>query len=56
VWLCAQELMNVRILKTNKEEGEVGGCSPTLGLTTYILCLDVLCAMLFVFIFLFLLL
>jgi hypothetical protein len=29
--LCAQEKRNVRILKTSKEEEEVGGCSPTLG-------------------------
>jgi hypothetical protein len=31
LWLCAQEQMNVRRLKTNKEEEEVGGRSPTLG-------------------------
>jgi hypothetical protein len=31
LWLCAQEQKNVRILKTNKEEEEVGGRSPTLG-------------------------
>ena len=29
--LCAQERRNVIILKTNKEEEEVGGHSPTLG-------------------------
>jgi hypothetical protein len=29
LWLCAQEQMDVRRLKTNKEE-EVGGHSPTL--------------------------
>jgi hypothetical protein len=31
LWLCAQEQRNVRSLKTNKEEEEVGGRSPTLG-------------------------
>jgi hypothetical protein len=31
LWLCAQEKKNVRRSKTNKEEEEVGGCSPTLG-------------------------
>ena len=31
LWLCAHEQKNVRSLKTNKEEEEVGGCSPTLG-------------------------
>jgi hypothetical protein len=31
LWLCAQKHRNVRGLKTNKEEEEVGGCSPTLG-------------------------
>jgi hypothetical protein len=31
LWICAQEHMNVRRLKTNKEEEEVGGRSPTLG-------------------------
>jgi hypothetical protein len=30
-WLCAQEQRNVRGLKANKEEEEVGGRSPTLG-------------------------
>jgi hypothetical protein len=29
--ICAQERLNLRILKTNKEEEEVGGHSPTLG-------------------------
>jgi hypothetical protein len=51
MWICAQEKMNVRILKTNKEEEEVGGHSPTLGRTTYILCLDVLGVMSFIGIF-----
>jgi hypothetical protein len=31
LWICAQEKMNVRRSKTNKEEEEVGGHSPTLG-------------------------
>jgi hypothetical protein len=31
LWLCAQEQRNVRGLKTNKEEEEVGGRNPTLG-------------------------
>jgi hypothetical protein len=31
MWLYAQEWINVIILKTNKEEEEVGGHSPTLG-------------------------
>jgi hypothetical protein len=31
LWLCAQEQRDVRSLKTNKEEEEVGGRSPTLG-------------------------
>jgi hypothetical protein len=31
MWLCAHDQMNVRRLKTNKEEEEVGGRSPTLG-------------------------
>jgi hypothetical protein len=31
LWLYSQEKMNVRRLKTNKEEDEVGGSSPTLG-------------------------
>jgi hypothetical protein len=29
--LYVEEKMNVRRLNTNKEEEEVGGCSPTLG-------------------------
>jgi hypothetical protein len=31
LWLCPQDQKNVGSLKTNKEEEEVGGCSPTQG-------------------------